>query len=101
MKYYELLSIIRPNLDMEEVEKVVNSLVDAIANFGGKVNNVDKLGRKKLAYEINNFKDGFYVILNIELSAEKIVDLKRYIKLNESFLREMVFQAEKPKAEVK
>lgn len=96
-----MLSIIKPNLDMDEVEKVVKSLEEQIATFGGNVLSVDRMGRKKLAYEIENFRDGFFVVLNIEFPADRIKELKRYIKLSENFLREMIFDASNVKVEVK
>lgn len=101
MKKYELLSIIKPNLDMEEVEKVIVNLEKTIVDFGGSVQNIDKAGRKKLAYDINKYRDGFYAILNIEFPADKLVELKRNLKLNESILRNMIFEAQKVKAQVK
>ena len=101
MKKYEMLSIIKPNLDMDEVEKVIKSLEEQIASFGGNVLSVDRMGRKKLAYEIEKFRDGFFVVLNIELATEKVKELRRYIKLSESFLREMIFDASNVKVEAK
>jgi len=78
---------------MEEVEKVIKGLEEQIEKLEGKVNNIDKLGRKKLAYEIQKFRDGFYIVCDIDLPASKVAELKRYIKLNDSFLREMIFDA--------
>jgi len=101
LKKYELLSIIKPNLDMEEIDKVVASLEENIKKIGGNVFNTDKMGRRKLAFEMQKFRDGFYVILNIELPENKVVELRRYIKLNENYLKEMVFVASKEKVAVK
>ncbi len=101
MKTYELLAIIKPNLDMEEVDKVVAKLEETIAGFGGKTLNVNKIGRKKLAYDIKKFKDGFYVCINLELPADAVETLKRNIKLNDNFIRCMVMVTEeKAKASV-
>ena len=52
MRNYEILCIIKPNLDMDEADKAINVIEAGIKEFGGKVANVDKMGRKKLAYEI-------------------------------------------------
>lgn len=90
MKNYELLCAIKTNLDIEGVEAVVQSISTAIENFGGSVKNIDKIGRKKLAYEVKKFRDGFFVIFNFELTEEKIVDLKRTLKLNEDVLRNLI-----------
>ena len=56
MKTYELLTIFKPNLDAEEVEKAVETLNKVVVDFGGKIESTDKTGRKKLAYEIENYR---------------------------------------------
>lgn len=101
MKNYELLCIIKPNLDMEESDKVVDELEKTIKDFGGKITNVDKMGRKKLAYEIKDFKDGFYVALRLEFVEDKITELKRNLTLNDNILRFMMMNESKVKAATK
>ncbi|MDD3418965.1 MAG: 30S ribosomal protein S6 [Candidatus Gastranaerophilales bacterium] len=98
MRNYEILCIIKPNLDMEEADKVVDALEATIKDFGGKIEGVDKMGRKKLAYEINNFKDGFYLNLKIDFPEEKVVELKRNLTLNDNVLRFMLLESKKAKA---
>jgi small subunit ribosomal protein S6 len=83
---------------MEEADKVVDALEATMKEFGGKVEGVDKMGRKKLAYEINNFKDGFYLTLKIEFPEEKIVDLKRNLTLNDNVIRFMLLESKKVRA---
>ena len=97
MRNYEILCIIKPNLDMEEADKVIEALEVTIQEFTGKVECVDKMGRKKLAYEINNFKDGFYLTLKVDFPEDKIVDLKRSLTLNDNVIRFMVLENSKVK----
>ena len=92
MKTYELLAIFRPNLDAEEIDKIVAKVSETVSEFGGKVNSVDKVGRKKLAYDIDNYRDGFYVVSKIELAPENVKALKRNLKLNDNFLRDMIIE---------
>jgi small subunit ribosomal protein S6 len=66
------------------------SETSASRQIGGNILNVDKLGRKKLGYEIDDSRDGFYVNFAAELPADKVADLKRYFKLNENVLRGLV-----------
>jgi small subunit ribosomal protein S6 len=98
MKTYELLTVFKPNLDAEEVDKQVNKLNGLIAEFGGKVESTDKTGRKKLAYEINNFRDGFFVNTVLNIPADKIVEFKRQMKLNDGILRVMFLEKTKAAA---
>lgn len=82
---------------MDEADKVIESFEGTFKEFGGKVEGVEKLGRRKLAYEINNFKDGFYLTLKASFPEEKVVDLKRNLTLNDNVIRFMVLENSKQK----
>ena len=92
MKTYELLAIFKPNLDAEEVDKIIAQLDEYVTNLGGKILDNEKVGRKKLAYDIDNYRDGFYVVSKIELAPENVKALKRNLKLNDNFLRDMIIE---------
>ena len=92
MKQYELLVIFKPNADAEEVDKLIGKVSADIEALGGKTDSVDKIGRKKLAYEIQNFRDGFFANMVFSLPADKVVDLKRQVRLNDSVLRTMFLE---------
>ena len=91
---YELFTIIKPNLDNEEADKVIARVEEIIATLGGQVVNCDKMGRKKLAYEVQGFSDGFMVNQIVSLPEDKVVDLKRQLKLNDSVIRVMFTKKE-------
>lgn len=89
MKTYELLTVFKPNLDAEEVDKLIAKLNDTIVGFGGKIESTDKIGRKKLAYDIENFRDGFFANSVLTLPADKVAELKRQLKLSDNIIRTM------------
>lgn len=95
MKNYELLMIFKPNLDLDEVDKNLAKLEETITSYKGKVTSTDKIGRKKLAYDIQKFRDGFFVTQMLSMPADKVVDFKRQLKLNENVLRIMFMDAAK------
>ena len=95
MKNYELLTVFKPNLDAEEVDKLIAKISDTIVEFGGKVESTDKMGRKKLAYDIQNFRDGFFVSMVLALPADKVAELKRQLRLNDNVLRTMFLEVSK------
>ena len=95
MKTYELLTVFKPNLDAEEVDKAVEALAKVISDFGGNVESTDKSGRKKLAYEIQNFRDGFFTTTILNLPEEKVAEFRRQLKLNDNVLRTMFLEAAK------
>lgn len=93
MKTYELLTIFKPNLDAEEVDKLIAKINDTIVEFGGNVDSIDKIGRKKLAYDVQNFRDGFFATLVLSLPAEKVAEFKRQLRLSDNILRTMFMEA--------
>lgn len=94
MTKYDLFTIIKPNLDNEEADKVVAKVEDIIKNLGGSVSDCDKMGRKKLAYEVQGFTDGFMVNQVVSVPADKISELKRQLRLNDSVIRVMFTKKE-------
>ena len=92
MKKYELMSVFKPNLDSEEVEKIIEKINSIITDFGGSVESVDKAGRKKLAYDIQNFRDGYFTTTILALPADKVAEFKRQLRLNDNILRTMFME---------
>lgn len=95
MKNYELLTVLKPNLDADELDKAVAKIEETITGYKGKVLSVDKIGRKKLAFEVQKFRDGFFVTQILTIPADKIVELKRQLKLNDNVLRIMFLEVTK------
>ncbi len=93
MKNYDLLTIFKPNLDAEEVDKIIAKIEENIVNFGGKVESTDKIGRKKLAYDIQNFRDGFFFSAVLSLPADQVAEFRRQLRLNDNILRVMFMEA--------
>ena len=95
MKNYELLTILKPNLDTEEVDKVVEKLNSDIAAMGGSVISSDKIGRKKLAFDVQSFRDGFFVNTVFSLPSNKVAEFTRNLRLNENIIRIMFLESSK------
>jgi len=64
MRQYELIFIVQPDLDEETTQGIVERVSNLISDNGGKVLKTDLWGTKTLAYEIQNFRDGYYVTSN-------------------------------------
>jgi small subunit ribosomal protein S6 len=79
-------------LDVEEIEKNLSKISETVSSYTGKVSSVDKIGRKKLAYDIQKFRDGFFVSQVLSIPADKVLDFKRQLKLNDSILRIMFLE---------
>ena len=98
MKNYELLAIFKPSLDSEELDKEVEKITKDVESYKGSVSSIDKMGRKKLAYDVQSYRDGYFTSMILSVPAEKVVDFKRNLKLNENVIRFM-FMEESKKAQ--
>ena len=98
MKKYELLATIKPNLDNDEADKVIAKIEESVSSLGGSAVDTDKMGRKKLAYDVKGFRDGFIAVLKINLEPDKVVEFKRQLKLNENVIRTMFIEQAAVKA---
>lgn len=86
-KNYEAFVILKPILDVDNSDNVLKSIEDTIESLKGKVTKKDKLGRKRLAYEINKFKDGFICTYLLSLDPSSVTAFRRACQLNEDILR--------------
>ncbi len=98
MRTYELLSIIKPNIDSEEFDKEVSKIEETVASLNGRVISTDKMGRKKLSYDIKDFRDGYFVVHNFEMEPNQVSKFNRQLRLNENILRIMFFETSEVKA---
>lgn len=94
LKPYETMYIVRPNLDEEATDRVVAQVEDFIKSHGGQSVVTDKKGRKRLAYEVNKMRDGFYVLTTFEAPPEAVAQIKRMMTLSEDIIRTIVCIAE-------
>lgn len=90
MTDYEVTYILRPSLEETEVETRANAVAEIVKSQGGEVINVEKLGRKRLAYEIDDVREGNYVVMQFKSEAAGSKELERLLKLHEDVLRALV-----------
>jgi len=84
---YELLLILKPFVDSDDNEAPVKILEKLVKGVSGKVTRTEKIGRKRLAYEINGFKDGYQLTAMIEIKPEEMTTFRTQVKLTEEILR--------------
>ena len=89
LRSYESMLILDSDLKEEEIEKLVEKAERIIEEEGGKVEERNKLGKKKLAYEIKKKKEGSYFLVKFQGKVETIRELERNLRLSESVLRFM------------
>lgn len=90
MKAYELLFIVDPSID-EETRLATSKRIDTtITSQGGKIDNVEEWGKKKLAYEINGLADGDYTLIDFQADPTSIEEIDRVLRIMDSVVRFMI-----------
>jgi small subunit ribosomal protein S6 len=86
-KHYESVVIFNAALEDEQIENNISRIQETIKHNGGKVTELDRWGRKRLAYPIEKSKTGYYLILRYAAPAELIAVLERSFRLDETVIR--------------
>jgi small subunit ribosomal protein S6 len=94
MRNYEVAYIADPDLDEQALAGLEEKISGWIQAAGGKTLNVDRWGRRRLAYPIRRRSDGFYIFLTAELPTTAAAALERDLRLQESILRYLVTTAQ-------
>ena len=93
MNKYESVVIINPNVDEEGIKALVQKFTDLINN-DGKVEKVDELGKRKLAYEVQKNKEGYYVVFYFEANPSLISELERNYRITDEVIKFMSVKVE-------
>ena len=86
MNKYESVIIIGQDVTEEGIKALIARFTDLI-NTDGKVDNVQEVGRKKLAYEVKKNTEGYYVVFNFEAKPELIVELERNYRITDEVIK--------------
>ncbi|KFF30512.1 30S ribosomal protein S6 [Bifidobacterium bombi] len=89
---YELMFIADPELDERALRKLTDQYMETVTNEGGKVEEPDIWGRRKLAYEIDDKNEGNYVVVNYSCEPAVSAELDRVLNLNDSVLRTKIMR---------
>ena len=84
---YELMFIVRPDMTDEDQDKLISTLETAVASSGGQVKNVEKMGKRRLAYTVRKFHDGLYILLTFEGGGGLVHELERRLRVSEAVIK--------------
>ena len=90
MKKYEVMYIIRPNLEEANVKAVIETISKLFTDMKSTIAETKEIGLKDLAYEIAGFKKGYYVWQLVEASKEAVAEFSRIARINEDIIRDIV-----------
>ena len=86
-RLYEVMFIVRPDAVDEDVDKLIAGFTTSVTNGGGVVKNVEKMGRRKLAYLVRKFNDGNYILMTIEAGGPVVLELERRLRVSEPVIK--------------
>ncbi len=84
--------IVIPELDEEQVESTIGRFRTVIERTGGEAGELNQWGRRRLAYEIDHRKDGFYAVMQFTTGERTLTELKRILRVSDDILRHMIIK---------
>lgn len=94
MRKYEVMYIVRPNLEEEATKALMERFQYVVTEQGGEVAELKEMGKRRLAYEINDFREGFYVLMIFKAEPAVVHELDRLLRINEDVMRHIVVNLE-------
>jgi len=86
-RIYEVMYIVRPDLAEEETERVISTVESGATTAGLTVKNVERMGKRRLAYKVRKFQDGLYVLLTVEGLGGAVAELERRLRVAEQVIK--------------
>ncbi len=93
---YELMYIVRPELDDEALRAANESVVSLIRGLGGEISKTSNWGKRRLAYEIQHLRDGHYVVTQVRLDGSRVSELERALQIHDTVFRHLLVVKEAP-----
>lgn len=91
MTHYELMFIVRPDIENEEaVDQQIERYGRLVVDNGGEVTGVDKWGRRRFAFEVKGFTEGYYVVIQFKAESATVDELDRILRISDEIVRHIV-----------
>ena len=95
MKNYEIMYIVRPTLGEDELKKVTENFNKVLTSNGATINEAIEMGQRELAYEIKDFKSGYYFVLEISANDDKAIkEFDRLALISSDIVRHLITKKE-------
>ncbi|HVN05901.1 MAG TPA: 30S ribosomal protein S6 [Bryobacteraceae bacterium] len=87
MRIYEELFIAKPDAPDEEVDAFIEQMKTTVSNAGGTVDKVEKWGKRKLAYKVDRYREGAYVLMQFSAGAETVKEFERRLRVSDLVIK--------------
>jgi small subunit ribosomal protein S6 len=84
---YEIMFIVRPDVEEADLDKLIEGFHKNVTDGGGEVRSTEKMGRRRLAYTVRKFNDGFYVLLTVIAPGSLIAEVERRLRVSEQVIK--------------
>ncbi|HEY8998193.1 MAG TPA: 30S ribosomal protein S6 [Edaphobacter sp.] len=101
---YEVMYIVRPDVEEADLDKLIEGFEKNVTDGGGQVKSTEKMGRRRLAYTVRKFNDGFYILMTILAEGSLVGEIERRLRVSEQvikFITVRIDEEEKRLAKVK
>jgi len=92
MRPYEVMYVLKPDMEEEATTQFIERINSVITAEGGTVDNVDKWGKRRLAYEIDEQREGYYVVVKFKGGPRVAGELDRVFKISDDILRHLIIR---------
>ena len=87
MRNYEIMFIVNPNATDEEIDKINGQIETIVTNGGGKVEKLEKMGKRRLAYDVDKQREGYYVLFVLTANGDIIKECERRLRVMDAVLK--------------
>lgn len=94
MSKYELALVVNAIIEDEAREAVVEKAKSYVARYGGTVTEVEEWGKKRLAYEVQKMREGFYYFIQFEADATCPAEVERHVRIMDNVMRYLIVKKE-------
>lgn len=97
MRKYEIMFVVRPNIEEDAKKTLIERFEEILTSNGAEIIESKDWGKRRLAYEINDFKEGFYQIVTVNSTSDATDEFDRLAKINDDIIRHIVVRLEDEK----
>jgi len=87
MRHYEIMFIVNPNAAEEEIDKINTQVEGIVTSGGGTVDKVEKMAKRRLAYEVDRHREGYYVLFVITANGEIVKECERRLRVMDAVIK--------------
>lgn len=87
MRQYETMYVLKPDLEPEQTAELVAKYQTLVTEHGGQIDELQELGKRRLAYEINHHREGYYVLVQYSTDTDLTQELERVMRIDDAILR--------------